>query len=94
MSTLLSSYFTHPEENSSSQGTTNSIGELQSNCSVSFIHCNQKSVKIHCISLIGLHVYVWRICTFGENTAHNHHEQSHKLRQVYIKGTFYDVYFL
>lgn len=29
----------------------------------------------------------------GKNTAHNHCEQSHKLSQGYIKGTFYYVYF-
>lgn len=32
---------------------------------------------------------VWRICTLGGgDTAHNHHEQSHKLSQGFIKGTF------
>ena len=41
------------------------------------------------VSLIGLPVYVGRICTFvGKNTAHNHREQSHTFSQGYVKGTF------
>lgn len=58
-----------------------------SQTTLSVTHCNQMSVKIHCISLIGLYVCLENL-HFGKNTAHNHHEQSHKLSQVYMKGTF------
>lgn len=79
----------HLEETSSAQGSANGFGELQLNHIISVTHCIQRSVKLHCISLIGLHVCVGRICTFvGKNTAHNNCEQSHKLSQGYIKGTF------
>ncbi len=60
----------HSEETSSTQGSTNGSGELQLNYTVSVTHCNQRSVKIHCISLIGLHVYVGRICTFVGKILH------------------------
>lgn len=80
---LVSSGLAHNEEDKrSTKSSTNNIGMLH--LSICFHY-----TKGHCTTWVGLHLYVGRICTFvGKITAHDHCEQSHKLSQGCIKGTF------